>query len=151
MNKYERAYKRIEEMLQRPIPELKMMDTFRLKAGGFMDLVCEVLPDCSETGAKVLSLAHYFEMNRDLCQDPEMTVRLFQPCNPKGRGLAPWTEPQNGRAEALTFQQAIPPVYQEVYPEPGKFNPAIYKQLNSFLTFWLKNLRSQGHKLIEGS
>ena len=43
MNKYERAYKRIEEMLQRPIPDLKMMDTFRLKAGGFMDLVCEVL------------------------------------------------------------------------------------------------------------
>ncbi len=28
-------------------------------------------------GAIVLSLAHYFEQNGDLCQDPEMTVRVF--------------------------------------------------------------------------
>jgi len=29
-------------------------------AAGFMDLVVEVLPQCPETGAMVLSLAHYF-------------------------------------------------------------------------------------------
>ncbi len=41
----------------------------------------------------VLSMAHYFEQNGDLCQDPEMTVRVFA----------------HGMVEALTFQQAIPP------------------------------------------
>ena len=150
-NKYERAYSRIEELLQRPIPDLKLMDVFLLKADGFMNLNCEVLPDCSETGAKVLSLAHYYEMNGDLCQDPEMTIRLFPPGNAERLHLVPSTDPERGRAEALMFQQAVPPSYQEVYPEPGRYVPGLHKQLNAFLGFWLKNLKAQGHKLIEES
>ena len=148
-NKFEMAYVRIEGLLGRPLVELEVGDVFRLKANGFMDLVGEVLPGCSETGAKILSLAHYFEQNRDLCQDPEMTIRLFPPGNREWRHLVPSTDPEHGRAEALTFQQAIPPVYQEVYTSPGRYVPALHKQLNSFLTFWLKNLKSQGHRLIE--
>ena len=53
----------------------------------------------------VLSLCHYFEMNGDLCQDPEMTVRVFSSA---------------GMIEALSFQQSLPPIYSVVYPEPGK-------------------------------
>ena len=80
----------------------------------------------------VLSLAHYFEQNGDLCQDPEMTVRVTQP----------------GMVEALTFQQAIPPIYSVVYPEPGKVAPAIKRDLNSFLSMWLWNLTAQGHRPV---
>ena len=49
--------------------------------------------------------------------------------------------------EALTFQQAIPPIYQEVYPEPGMVAPRLKRDLNAFLSLWLRNLKAQGHSL----
>ncbi len=55
-NRYEMTYQRIEDLLGRPLTELKPCDTFRLKARGFMDLTVEVLLPCDETGAPVLSL-----------------------------------------------------------------------------------------------
>ena len=102
-----------------------------------MDLVVEVLPQCPQTGAMVLSMAHYFEQEGDLCQDPEMTVRLFLP-----------RQGRHGMAEALTFQQTVSPMYQEVYPEPGKVYPHLKRELNSFLSLWLRNLKSQGHRPV---
>ena len=138
-DQYEMYYARIEALLQRPIGSLEVGDVIRLQAPGFMDLVVEVLPNCPETGTKVLSLCHYFEQNGGLCQDPEMTVRLFEPS----------TAADRGRAEALTFQQAIPPVYQEVYPEPGKYYPRLRRELNSFLGVWLRNLEAQGHQPVD--
>jgi hypothetical protein len=48
-------------------------------------------------------------------------------------------------AEAYSFQQAIPPIYQDVYPEPGKVRPKLKKELNSFLRLWLQNLIDQDH------
>jgi uncharacterized protein YqiB (DUF1249 family) len=50
--------------------------------------------------------------------------------------------------EALTFGQAIPPIYQRVYPEPGKVVPRLKRELNAFLGTWLRNLKAQGHQLI---
>jgi uncharacterized protein YqiB (DUF1249 family) len=111
-NAYERHYDRLEKLLSQPLPELRRDRVYRLRAPGFMDLVVEVLPTCDETGGMVLSLAHYFEMNGDLCQDPEMTVRLFHPGMTIFQELCPSTDPSRGRAEALSFQQAIPPIYQ---------------------------------------
>ena len=60
--------------------------------------------------------------------------------------MVPSTDPRHGRLEALTFQQAIPPVYQEVYPEPGRYYRKLKRDLNSFLTTWLRNLKDQGHR-----
>jgi len=51
----------------------------RLRAAGFMDLVAEALPQNQGTGAMVLSLCNYFVQHGDLCQDPEMVVRVFPP------------------------------------------------------------------------
>ena len=137
-NQYELNYARLEAVIGRPFGDLRSGRAYRLRARGFMDLVVEVLPRCEETGAMVLSLAHYFEQNGDLCQDPEMTVRVFAP--ESGR---------HGMVEALMFQQAIPPVYSLVYPEPGKVAPRVKKDLNSFLRFWLRNLKDQGHRLTD--
>jgi hypothetical protein len=134
---FERNYRRLEDIIGRPLPDLQSGIVYRLRAEGFMDLVVELLPPCPETGATVLSLAHYFLQNGDLCQDPEMVVRAFPP-----RGEHP------GHLEALVFQQALPPVYSVVYPEPGKVVPRLKRELNAFLGTWLRNLKVQGHRLV---
>ena len=133
-NQYEVNYARLQALIGRPFGDLRSDRSYRLKARGFMDLVVEVLPQCPETGAMVLSLAHYFEQNGDLCQDPEMTVRVFS----------------HGMVEALTFQQAIPPIYSVVYPQPGVVAMRVKQDLNAFLSLWLRNLTAQGHRPISG-
>jgi uncharacterized protein YqiB (DUF1249 family) len=50
--------------------------------------------------------------------------------------------------EALSFEQAIPPINQVVYPEPGKVVPRLHRELNAFLGTWLRNLKAQGHRLL---
>ena len=131
-NQYEVNYARLQALIGRPFGDLRSGRSYRLLAPGFMDLVVEVLPQCPETGAMVLSLAHYFEQNGDLCQDPEMTVRVFP----------------HGMVEALTFQQAIPPIYSVVYPKPGMVAMRVKQDLNAFLSLWLRNLTAQGHGLV---
>ena len=137
-DQYQMNYARLEALMGQPLGDLRSGRSYRLRARGFMDLVVEVLPQCPDTGAMVLSLAHYFEQNGDLCQDPEMTVRVYLP-----------QDGRDGVAEALSYQQAIPPVYQEVYPQPGMVAPRLKGELNGFLTFWLRNLHDQGHRLAE--
>ena len=124
---YERIYRQLETL---GIIALVETNTAAAKstAPGFMDLCFDRLYD--EEGAVVISLAHYFKQNGDLCSDPDMEIRIF---------------PDRKMAEALTFQQAIPPIYQRVYPAPGKVIPALKKDLNSFLATWLRNCVQQGH------
>jgi hypothetical protein len=136
---YERNFTRLQALMGQPLADLKEHTAYRLKAPGFMDLVVEVLLTSPENGTLILSLCHYFEQNGDLCQDPDMEVRVFLP-----NGERP------GTVEALTYQQAIPPIYQRVYPEPGKVNPRLRQQLNNFLGLWLRNLKQQGHRLVNG-
>jgi uncharacterized protein YqiB (DUF1249 family) len=134
---YEQNYRRLERLMGRPLSELRSGVAYRLRAEGYMDLAVEVLPKEPAAGAMVLSLPHYFVQHGDFCQDPEMTVRVFPP----GPG-------RPGLVEALTFRQAIPPVYQAVYPEPGKVAPRVKRELNACLATWLRNLRQQGHRSV---
>jgi hypothetical protein len=134
---FERNYRHLEAIIGRPLPDLESGVVYRLQADGFMDLVVEVLSPCPVTGAQVLSLCHYFVQNGDLCQDPEMELRVFPP-----------REGHTGRVEALTFAQAIPPIYSRVYPEPGMVSPRLHRELNAFLGVWLRNLKAQGHRLV---
>ena len=136
-NIFEVNYALLCTLLRCKPEEMEFDRVYRFRSSGFMDLVVERLPNCSTTGAPVLSLCHYFEQNGDLCKDPEMTLRAFKPAN------LPY-----GMLDALTFEQSIPPIYQEVYPEPMKVRPKLKEQLNSFLRDWLRNLISQGHRLV---
>lgn len=100
---------------------------------GFMDLVLERvehMDGASGNSGVAFSLAQYFRQNGDLCKDPEMVVIVY---------------PTLKMVEALTFEQSLPPIYQVVFPELGKFYPQLRKELNGFLRLWLNNLIDQGH------
>ena len=48
--------------------------------------------------------------------------------------------------EPLTFRQdGSIQIYQEVYPEPGKWIPKLHRDLNTFAQQWLKNISEQGY------
>jgi uncharacterized protein YqiB (DUF1249 family) len=134
---HEHRYRLLEEILGQSLLDLQTSTVYRLQAEDVMDLVVEVVSQDRGTGAMVVSLAHYLTQHGDLCQDPEMEVRVYPP-----------REGHLGRVEALTFAQAIPPVYQRVYPEPGMVNPRLQRELNAFLGTWLRNLKAQGHRLV---
>ena len=150
-NIYEMNYRRLEELLGQPPEEIEPAKTYRLRSPSecFMDLIVEKLSPCPTIGATLISLAHYFTSHGDLCQDPEVVVRVFPPGSEDHRELAPSTDCRHGRMEAILFQQAIPSVFQAVYPEPGRYSPRLKRDLNEFLTTWLRNLKSQGHRLLD--
>ena len=131
---YERIYKKLDTLGVINVLE-SGRDSGKSNSSGYMDLSLDVLHE-EESGVVRIALAHYFEQNGDLCADPDMEIRVY-----KDRGMA----------EALTFQMAMPPVYQEVYPEPGKVAPRLKKELNSFLNTWLKNCLNQGHSFRSAS
>ena len=45
----------------------------------------------------------------------------------------------------MTFQSAMPAIFQRVYPEPGRVNLALKNELNNFLDHWLGNCLQQQH------
>lgn len=107
---------------------------YKSVSAGFMPLCYDRLNHLDGfigEGTIAFSLAHYFEQNGDLCCDPDMVIVLH---------------PLMRMVEAISFQQAMPPVYQEVYSSDGKgVRPKLKKELNAFLGQWLTNLLNQGH------
>jgi hypothetical protein len=80
-----------------------------------------------------ISIAHYFESNGDLCQDPEMGLELV----PQGDGSLSF--------EPFFFQMAMPPIYEEVYPAgPESEDLTLKRKLTEFLRTWDRNLAAQG-------
>jgi len=126
-------FDRIYEQLEGLIPglrELKQGDYRKSVSGGFMDLHLNVLIR-TENELRI-ALSHYYKQNGDSIADPDMEIRVYL--------LDGWR-----KAEALTYQDVY--TYNEVYPRPGIMIPSLKRSLNEFLTFWLSNLKKQGHKL----
>ncbi len=64
-------------------------------------------------------------------RDPEMTFRVDR---------------DKGTLEPLTFlQDGSIQLYQEVYPEPGRWVPKLRGDLNAFAQQWFKNISEQGY------
>ena len=81
-------------------------------------------------GEDEIAVAHTYEQNGDLMYDPEMTFHL---------------DTERGTLEPLTFRQdGGLPLYQEVYPEPDRWNPKLRNDLSAFAEQWLKNIEMQG-------
>ena len=76
-----------------------------------------------------ISVAHYYELNGDLCQDPEMCFEAES--TPDGLVMQPYM-----------FQMANPPVYQEVSDDAQ--GVALAGELRDFAAMWDSNLRDQG-------
>lgn len=77
----------------------------------------------------LVSVAHYFEQHGDLCQDPEMVFLVNE------LGIFP-----------MTFQQAIPPIYQEAVRFEGegiRYFAKLQRDLTKFANDWLKNIKAQ--------
>ena len=97
----------------------------------YMAAVIEKLYTLDEDNP-VYSLAHYFKLNGDLCQDPDVefwhTGHLWYPC---------------------MYQQAIPPVYQQCidvsgWPTPPHVtNEGHQESITSFCNQWLRTIAEQ--------
>lgn len=95
----------------------------------YMPLVIESVGK-SPQGHDLISVAHYYEQNGDLCQDPEMVFEA----SPHG-----W--------RPVYFQMAIPPVFERaiIYEDGAvKVNLRIIAEQKSFARTWDKNIREQG-------
>ena len=122
-NIYEKNYDKFIKLVGYNPLTIKYNISIRLKSKGFMDLIIERLHN------NTFSMTHYFELNGDLVADPDMTFRIVESTN------------DIKMLEALSYQDQY--IYQEVYVDE-KFYPKLKKQLNSFLSTWLTNLKNQG-------
>lgn len=102
-------------------------------SSGVMDLVVErneLTDGFNDQKCIGFSIAHYFVQCGDLCSDPIMEILYY---------------PDTNMVEAYSIEMSLPPMYEVVYPLPGKVNVKAKKSQNSFLHSWLNNLVAQGH------
>jgi len=84
----------------------------------------------------MISVAHYFKQNGDMCKDPDM---VFLKGTPVMDGEPSYYYP-------MTFQQDLPPVYQEAMRVEGQrilVAPRLQRDLVSFANGWMKNIKGQ--------
>ena len=131
MNSAERNYAFLESFA--PAILDGTLDYIRFESVGFEPLYIErILPDR-------IAMAHTYTQNGDLCMDPEIVFALDE----KHKELLP-----------LSFEQSIPPVYEEIYEEVGielrGRDRTAERHINEFLTTWFANLGYQGHEPTRG-
>ena len=121
----ERNYRAFAQMFPEIISgEYRYLELRSREDGGLMPLIIQ------QIGENEIAMSHTYEQYGDLMYDPEMTFRI---------------DTENGTLEPLTFRQDGGfPIYQEVYPEPGKWIPRLRNDLGAFTDQWLKNIEMQG-------
>ena len=102
----ERNYRAFAQMFPEIISgEYRYLELRSREDGGLMPLIIQ------QIGENEIAMSHTYEQYGDLMYDPEMTFRI---------------DTENGTLEPLTFRQDGGfPIYQEVYPEPGKWIPRL--------------------------
>jgi hypothetical protein len=96
--------------------------------GAFMAACIDII-DRTHQGWLIVSVAHYFEQNGDLCCDPDVTILRAKDGD-----------------YAMTFQQAIPPVYQQPLRIEGgtiRVNEKAQRDLTLFVQELLTNINEQ--------
>lgn len=125
---YETIFARLQDLGILDENGTMKVEYMRFGSPGLMDLHVDKLFN------DIISLAHNGIQNGDVMADPDMQIQIY---------------PTSKSAEALTFQNDYVGLYQEVYPEPGKYIPKLKRELNQFLNDWLKNMIEQGYSLVE--
>lgn len=143
MGKYKAIFKKLERLGIIDLIRQGKEDARSKVSEGIMDMHFDLLSVVKHRGYKEvrIALAHNYIQNGDVMADPDMEIRVFLNDDPNFKFC------QN-TAEALTFQQANPPVYQRVYTY-GRLDMKLKKQLNTFLNIWLRNALAQGHSFKE--
>ena len=110
------------------------VDYKKSSVSGYMDLVVERLPHYDDviqrSGGLAYALTHWYEINGDLCKDPDMVIMIY---------------PKEKIIEALTFELSIPPLYLTVYKADGSFKEKDKLECNESLSQWLINLLEKGY------
>ncbi len=133
---YRTIYQRLQKIgIIDPSGKPAFKDHVKIENTPYMPLSVDFLRQ-NPDGSYVISIAHNFVQNGDLMADPDMEIKIYP-------------EPLGG-AEALTYQMDSMGIYQQVYPEPGKYIPRLRKDLNSFLSKWTNNLIHQGFTFSKG-
>ena len=128
-NVYEMIYARLQEIGILNEDGMMQADYLKFKSPGLMDLNVDKLTE------NTIALAHNGKQNGDVMADPDVEIRINRP---------------GKMAEALTFQNDYLGIFQQVYPEPGKYYPKLKKELNDFLNDWLRTMiEVQKYELVE--
>ena len=101
----------------------------RLEAYGMEPLAVEWI------GYNTISLMHTYELNGDLCYDPDIVVQL---------------DPEAKTLTSVSYEQSLPPMYQEVYDGDGVANVKLQNDINTFLEAWMGNISEQGYLPVRG-
>lgn len=104
--------------------------SFKSKSEGYMDFSLEFLRDSKE-GVRI-AISHFYKKNGDLCPDPTMEIFIR-------------TSETINMVFVHDYQDSFG--YKCVYPAPNRVVPRFQKELNQFLAVWLRNLKSQKHKI----
>jgi uncharacterized protein YqiB (DUF1249 family) len=126
----------VYEMIYARLQQIGIIDeSGRMKADCMKFISSGLMPlNVDKLTSDTIALAHNGKQNGDVMADPDMEVRIY---------------PEMRMAEALTFRNDYIGIYQEVYPEPGKYYPKLKKELNYFLNIWLKNMiEVQNYQLV---
>lgn len=128
----ENVYQAIYNKLQ----QIGILDESGKMQAEYIKFKCDCLMDLNVDNLlnNRIALAHNGIQNGDVMSDPDMEVKIY---------------PDQKMAEALTFQNDYLGIYQEVYPEPGKYYPKLKKELNEFLNDWLSNMIEAKYELTE--
>jgi len=105
-NVFEMIYARLQQIGILDENGMMQADYLKFQSPGLMDLNVDRL-----TG-DTIALAHNGKQNGDVMSDPDVEVRINRP---------------GKMAEALTFQNDYLGIFQQVYPEPGKYYPKLKK------------------------
>lgn len=103
-------------------------DYMKFSSLGLMDLNVDKL------SVNIIALAHNGIQNGDVMADPDVEVRINR---------------EKEECEALSFQNDYMGIYQQVYPDEGKCDMKLKKELNIFLDDWLSNIIDSGYELSE--
>jgi hypothetical protein len=108
-------------------------------SSGFMRLCIEHV-GTGPRGMPLVSVAHYFQQNGDLMEDPDLVFEV----NPDEDGPLSW---KAGEWGPVSFTQHSTGTYQEaVVVQDGKVMvaPKLIASLKSFALTWDRNIKAQG-------
>ena len=119
--------KSVYEIIYSKLQQIGILDESGKMQAEYMKFKCDGLMDLNvdKLSANMIAIAHNGIQNGDVMADPDVEIKI---------------NAEKQEAEALSFQNDYLGIFQEVYPEPGKYRPKLKKDLNDFLADWLKTI-----------